>query len=135
MMKLKFFLLALLFVSLSCDDDDPVVINTETFLVEVDNIIVSEVTETTLPITLDFYGMVGTDGCHRFSYFEYEFDGNDIIIKCWGMRRVDPGIVCTDNIVELNGERLSLRIESAGQYFIRVIQSDGSEYEQELVVN
>lgn len=134
-MKFKLLLLAFLFVLTSCDDDDPTVINVETFLIEVSNIIVSDVTETTLPIHLDFYGFVGPDGCHRFSYFEYEFDGNDIIIKCWGMKRVGSDVVCTQSIAELNGERLSLLIETAGQYFIRVIQPDGSEYVQEVVVN
>ena len=133
-MKFKLLLLAFFFISISCNDDDTVVINTETYLIEVDNIIVSDVTETTLPINLDFYGIVGPDGCHRFAYFEYEFDDNDIIIKCWGIRRVDPGIACTANIVELNGERLSLLIPTAGQYFIKVIQPDGSEYVQELTV-
>lgn len=134
-MKLKLVLLAFFFLFISCEDDDSIVINTETYLIEVDNVEVPEFAETTLPIALDFYGTVGPDGCHRFSYFEYEFDGNDILIKCWGMRRVDPGIACTANIVELNGERLSLRIDSAGQYVIKVIQPDLSVYEQELVVN
>ncbi len=134
-MKIKLLVLALCFVFSSCENDDNTVINVETFLIEVDNFIISDVTETTVPIAIDFYGIVGTDGCHRFSHFETSFEGNDIFIKCFGMRRIDPDIVCTDNIVELNGERLFITLNQAGQYFVKVFQPDASVYEQELVVN
>ena len=134
-MKLKLLLLALVMGLMSCENDRPTVINVETFLIKVDNIVVSEVNETTLPIFVDFYGVIGTNGCHQSSHFETEVDGKDILIKCFGVRQVGSDLACTGNIVELNGERLRLDIGKAGQYFIKVIQPDLSVYEQELVVN
>ena len=92
------------------------------------------VTEATLPIDIDFYGIVGPDDCYQFSFFETEFDDNDIIIKCWGTRNLDPNAICTDNIVQLDGERLRIFLDVPGQYFIKVQQPDETEYVQELVI-
>ncbi len=75
-------------------------------------------------ITIRLFGVIGGDGCHSFSHFEYNKQSLQLDLTIWGKRT--PADVCPAVMVYLNGAEYKMLTSQSGTLFINVHQPDGS---------
>jgi hypothetical protein len=72
-----------------------------------------------------FYGFVGPDGCHRFKEFKLTRNATGADITVIGTQ-VTGGGDCTDLVVYLRGEPLTIDPPISDPFTVRVHQRDGT---------
>ncbi|PWD99690.1 hypothetical protein DDZ16_09605 [Marinilabilia rubra] len=118
---------------LLCACDDKRVANYESFLIEVESIFLPEDITVNEPFDIVFSGTIGINGCYRFSHFETEREGNDIVVETWGELNTSDD-VCADVMVYLDNEALSCQIHEKGDYTLKVKLPDGSFLKKQFTV-
>jgi hypothetical protein len=103
------------------------------FLIPVDSICISDDPAPGQQFEIRFSGLIGHNGCYRFSRFIVEQQGHEILIEAWGMLNKTSGD-CSDEMVSLDKEKLNYLIEVAGTYMLRIKQPDGSYMEKTFKV-
>jgi len=111
--------------STGCKKND----NNNDFLIKVDSIVMPDTLSFQDTLYVKFYGMVGPDGCYKFDRFEqvpYETGDlpNSMKFKVWGKHEDSEN--CTQQIVYLDGREISITGLSKGNFFVFVIQPDGT---------
>jgi hypothetical protein len=127
------FLSLILFCSflLSCHLDS---YETGNFLIKVDSIRVPDVIVKNIPFDIEFFGTIGSNGCHRFEYFNNSIIGNEISIEAWGSFDTRDG-ACTTVMVYMDGQKLTLTIPSPGIYNIIIVQPDNTSLMRQITVS
>lgn len=84
-------------------------------------------------LSVKFWGLVGTDGCHKFEEFETKLIGNDLHITLWGTK---PNFetACPAVMVYLDGKEFKTTFNQSGNYKIIIHQPDNSLLIESLVV-
>jgi hypothetical protein len=112
------------------DQDDP---RYASFKIKVDKISIPDTISSSDTLTLKFWGLVGTDGFHKFEEFETKLIGNDLHITLWGTK---PNFetACPTVMVYLDGKEFKTTINQSGNYRIIIHQPDNSLLIESLVV-
>lgn len=76
-------------------------------------------------LKIKFYGIVGPDGCHKFSHFEAHKKTNEVELTVWGSKPDYP-TACPEILVYLDGEEYNTVFSQAGLYYIKINQPDNS---------
>ncbi len=82
-------------------------------------------------LPIQFYGVIG-DGCDYFSRFEeVELDDTDPAntFKIRIYRKTEEGVACTEQIKYLEDAIINLTGMTAGNFYIKVVQPNGSYLE------
>ena len=97
----------------SCED--PNAPDYEYFLIKVDSVLIPEIILANVTFEIQFSGLIGHNGCYRFSEFKTEKQGENIIIEAWGKHNINSRI-CSDEMVSLDKEKLTYNISNKGNY-------------------
>ena len=104
------------------------------FMIHVDSIRVPEVVSQAKPFDIEFFGVIGFNGCYSFKTFNRVFRDNEITIEAFGT--IDQNSRnCPDALVTLEGKKLSTTITSPGIYQIIIKQPDSYSLVKQIVVN
>jgi len=104
------------------------------YRIPVDSIQVAEDIQAGEPFEIRFYGVVGTDGCHRFSRFDTEMNAAMLWVEVWGRRATGENIACPDVMVFLDGQPLELTVDQPGEYVLEIRQPEGDPLERVIRV-
>lgn len=118
----------LLLISCHNDPYEP-----ELFLIKVDSIHVPNAIVSNAPFDIDFFGTIGSDGCHKFESFKNSINSTDLLIEAWGSFDGKAGL-CPAVMVYLTGYKLIVTISTPGNYTIKVRQPDNSTLSREISV-
>lgn len=116
----SFIILGFMF---SCED--PNAPDYEYFMIKVDSLKTPEIILANETFEIQFSGLIGNNGCYRFSEFKTEKQGVNIIIEAWGKHNINSQI-CSDEMVSLHREKLLYRISEKGNYTLKIKQPDGT---------
>jgi hypothetical protein len=136
-MKPKQLLIHLLSVSLfcfiiySCHND---LYTPESFIIKVDSIHVPGVITSNNPFDIEFFGIIGTDGCHSFSHYIHSLNNTCLIIEALGNYDYRAGL-CPAVMVYLDGHKLNVTIPLPGTYTIKIREPDYSTLTRQITVN
>jgi len=114
----------------SCIEDPPALDN---YLIQVDSIHLPDNITADNPFFIEFYGIVGFDGCHSFENFNLTYKNNDIYIETWGFFDNKAG-TCPDVVVMLNGQKLNITIPFPGTYTLFIVEPYGYDLVKQIVV-
>jgi hypothetical protein len=106
----------------------------ENFLIQVDSIHVPEKITANTPFYIEFYGVVGYDGCHSFDNFNLTYKNNDISVQTWG-KYDNKAETCPDVIVFLNGQKLNITIPFPGVYRLLIVEPYGYDLVKQIIVD
>ncbi len=113
----------ILSVSLSsCDDQRD--FDYKYYLIRVDSVHMPQQITVKDTLSIEFFGTVGTDGCHSFSDFVTEKTDQTIFVEAWG-KVVKGSLMCPTVMVFLDGETLEYTFEKPGDYTIKIVQPEG----------
>lgn len=114
----------------SCVAEPPAI---KDYLIQVDSIHVPETINASVPFYIEFYGVVGFDGCHSFENFNLTYKNSDIYIETWGKFDNKAG-ACPDVVVMLNGQKLNTTIAFPGTYTLFIVEPYGYDLVKQIVV-
>ncbi|MBW7848691.1 MAG: hypothetical protein H3C41_11490 [Bacteroidales bacterium] len=118
--KTILFVLSCLFLTLfSCNPSEE--ITEQEYLITVDSIQCQDTVKVLTPFKLVFYGIIGENGCYRFSRFHTENIKNMIEIQTIGLKKVGPNLVCPELLPLLDGQELELKADSIGELKLKVM--------------
>lgn len=103
------------------------------YKIKIDRIEAPDTLSVSDSLKINFYGTVGTDGCHSFDDFETEQNDRRIEITAWGKIPTDAN-VCPDVMVYLDGEEFKTKLNEPGKYQIIISQPDSSKMSKYVVV-
>ncbi len=113
----------------SCQKDE----DYEYFLIQVDSVSIPETILANQSFELEFFGYIGYNGCYSFSEFVSEKQNKTILVEAQGKLNV-KSTICSDVMVGLNGEKLSLLLKETGNYNLKIKQPDGTFLERQILV-
>ena len=125
---LSFITFCLILISCHKDPSGP-----ELFLIKVDSIHVPGAILSNTPFDIDFFGTIGSDGCHKFESFQTSVNNTDFLIEAWGSRDIKNG-VCPAVMVYLTGYKLTVTVSTPGNYTIKIKQPDNTTLSREITV-
>lgn len=94
----------------------------EKFIIDVDSISAPQSINLNDTLRIQFWGIIGSNGCYSFGNFESNTSGEQLTITPWGYY-TEAG-ACTDAIVELRGEEFKVVPEKKGTISIIISQPD-----------
>ena len=103
------------------------------YLIKVDSIKIPDHIKANTPFEIIPYGIVGINLCYSFSHFKAEKLNNLIVVESWGKYYSTSG-VCADALADFEGNKLSITLAEAGNYYIRMKRQDGTFLERQLTV-
>lgn len=126
MKNIKFIIVSIVLFVNSCSVE-PAEENNDykDFIIRIDKITASDTISVTDSLTIKFDGVVGTNGCNKFKYFEVVNKLKEIHITVWGTRP-NYDTVCPTVMVYLNGKEYKTKFEKTGLNKIVVHQPDNS---------
>lgn len=104
------------------------------FLITVDSIHVPVTITSNTPFDIEFFGMVGVDGCYSFKVFNQIIKDNDITIETWGTYD-SKAKVCPEVLVTLYGKKINMTIPYPGIYYIKITEPYGYPLVKQIIVN
>jgi len=104
------------------------------FLIHVDSIRVPETVIQAKSFDIEFFGVIGFNGCYSFKTFNRVVKGNEITIEAFGTLDEKSG-VCPDVLVTLDGIKLSSTINLPGIYQIIIKEPDSFTLIKQIIVN
>jgi hypothetical protein len=114
------FLIVVAVISLSsCDKKAR--ITEEEYVIKVDSIETVDTVQLNQMFQVDFFGIVGENGCYRFSRFYTERTGMKFRIQAIGLREVGDNLICPELLPMLNGQNLQLKADSLGTIKLEII--------------
>jgi hypothetical protein len=125
---LSFITFCLILISCHKDPSGP-----ELFLIKVDSIHVPNTILSNTPFDIDFFGTIGSNGCHKFESFQTSVNNTDFMIEAWGSRDNKNG-VCPTVMVYLTGYKLIVTISTSGNYTLKIKQPDNTFLSKEITV-
>jgi hypothetical protein len=124
-MNLKMRLLSLFTVMLLFSSCVNKLSTSSDFLIKVDSIHCPDSVASNTSFDIEFFGIIGFDGCSSFKTFNQRSEEKDITIEAWGTYN-DSGGACPAVLVSLDGQKLSMKIPFAGTYKIHINEPDNS---------
>lgn len=112
---------ALLFVFLSTSCMKEKTPQSEEYVIKVDSIQVTDNVRVGSQIEVDFFGMIGPNGCSSFSRYIIKSNGKLHNVTLIGKRKVGENLICTENLPMLDGMSLSLPADSIGVYTVEIV--------------
>jgi hypothetical protein len=116
---------------LSCHDDSA---SSDDFMIKVDSFKVADAVTSATPFDVTFYGTIGRNGCYSFKTFNRVASGNEISIEAWGTFDYSTQS-CPEELVLLNGIKLSLTIPFPGTYRIKIKEPEDYSLVKQITVN
>ena len=103
------------------------------FIIKIDKITFQDTLSVNDTLTIQFYGLVGYDGCHQFKEFETSQNSSEIHITTLGTK---PNFetICPTVMVYLDGKEFKTIFQQIGNYKIIIHQPDNSLLIESLVV-
>jgi hypothetical protein len=95
------------------------------FLIKVDSIHCPDSVMPNTRFDIEFFGVVGFNGCYSFKTFNQHVSDFDILIEAWGTYDNSSGI-CTDALVLLNGQKLGMTFAKPGIYRLEIAEPDNT---------
>jgi hypothetical protein len=115
--------IALSAIIASCSNDDSG--GTSDFLIKVDSIHCPDSVVANTRFDIEFFGVIGFNGCFSFKTFNQHIFDYDILIEAWGTYDNSSGI-CPDALVLLNGQKLGMTFAKPGIYRIEIAEPDNT---------
>jgi hypothetical protein len=115
----------------SCSND---LTSNSDFMIHVDSIRVPETVSQTESFDIEFFGVIGFNGCYSFKTFNRVIKGNEITIEAFGTIDDKRG-VCPDALVTLDGKKLATTITIPGTYQIIIKEPDSFSLIKQIIVN
>jgi hypothetical protein len=104
------------------------------FMIHVDSIRVPETVSQAESFDIEFFGVIGFNGCYSFKTFNRLIKGNEITIEVFGT--IDNmSRVCPDALVTLDGIKLATTITIPGTYLIIIKEPDSYSLVKQITVN
>lgn len=94
-------------------------------MVKVDSIHLPSEIKSTIPFEIEFFGIIGNNGCYHSGGYLQTSSGNDIIIEAYGTFDFQAKN-CPAIMVYLNPNRLIMTIPDQGIYNLKIKQPDGT---------
>jgi hypothetical protein len=132
MKNIKFFLFLIFSFSINFCTTEPDNDYSD-YKIRIDKISFSDTISVTDSLFIKFDGLVGTDGCHKFKYFETYNKLKEIHFTVWGTR---PNFrtACPTVMVYLNGKEYKTKFYQTGIYKIFIHQPDNSFFMDSVFV-
>jgi hypothetical protein len=111
------------FFTIGCKKDNPPKV--DYYQIKVDSIISPDTISIEQALTLEFYGIIGINGCHSFHKFEIAYDSSSIKISVIG--QYVHYELCTENLPLLNGKELLIYKLPSGNTDIQINNPDGND--------
>lgn len=105
----------------------------ENYKIKVDKIEMPDTISSSDSLSIKFYGVIGTDGCHGFKQFEVYKQVNLIEITVWGSRPKFK-TMCPAVMVYLDGREYKTKLDGKGKYEIIINQPDNSKLKKIIFV-
>ncbi len=105
---------------LSCNQKEALTWNEE-FLIKVDSIHYPDQLNVGQTLDIQFFGMVGHNGCSNFKRFVVSKNDSVYTIQVVGERKMGKNLICTEAIQFLNDKKISLLQDTAGVFKIEII--------------
>jgi len=118
-----FIALTICVMIVSCSDDNSG--GNAHFLIKVDSIHCPDSVTANTPFDIEFFGVVGFNGCYSFKTFNQHIFDYDIQIEAWGTYDNSSG-VCPEVLVLLNGQKLGMTFAKPGLYRIEITEPDNT---------
>ena len=133
MKKIRTFLIAAFLICFlayfsSCQKDE----DYNYFRIQVDSVYIPESVLASQPFEVEFYGIVGYNGCYSFEKFVSDKQNKTILVEALGKYNVNS--VCPTVMVYLNGKKIEFLLEEAGSYKLRIKQPEGTFLERQFWV-
>jgi hypothetical protein len=113
-------ILAIFLMLASCSNQN----NTYTdFLIKVDSIHCPDTVTANTRFDIEFFGIIGFNGCYSFKTFNQKINDEDITIEAWGTYDANAGI-CPTALVKLDGQKLGMTLAIPGLYRIEITEPD-----------
>ena len=109
----------LLFCWIACTNEKTS--QTEEYVIKVDSVQVAETVTHGSKIVVEFYGIIGPNGCSSFSRFITISQNKTHNITVIGKRNVGENLMCPENLPILNGMKLELVADSVGIYTVEIV--------------
>jgi hypothetical protein len=103
------------------------------FLIKVDSIHCPDTVTANTKFDIEFFGIIGFNGCYSFKTFNQRFNDEDITIEAWGTYDTSSG-ACPAALVKLDGQKLGMNIGIPGLYRIEIAEPDLTIIVQPVVV-
>ena len=113
--------------------EDPNAPDYEYFMIKVDSVKIPEIILVNETFEIQFSGLIGHNGCYRFSEFKTEKQGENIIIEAWGKHDIRARF-CSDEMVSLDKEKLTYNNSNKGNHTLKIKQPDGTFLLKEILV-
>jgi hypothetical protein len=126
-----FLITGICLIFYSCSND---LSSTSDFMIQVDSIRVPEVVSQAKPFDIEFFGVIGFNGCYSFKTFNRVIKGNEITIQAFGSID-EKSRICPDALVTLDGKKLSTTIALPGTYQIIIKEPDSFSLIKQIIVN
>jgi hypothetical protein len=107
----------------SCGDDDSG--GNSDFMIKVDSIHCPDSVMPNTRFDIEFFGVIGFNGCYSFKTFNQHVSDFDILIEAWGTYDNSSGI-CPEVLVLLNGQKLGMTFAKPGIYRIEIAEPDNT---------
>lgn len=107
----------------SCGNDDSEAYSD--FLIKVDSIHCPDSVTSNTRFDIEFFGVIGFNGCYSFKTFNQHIFDYDILIEAWGTYDNSSGN-CPDALVLLNGQKLGMTLSKPGIYRIEIAEPDNT---------
>lgn len=121
-------LILFLISMVSCED-----LGYTSFKIHIDSLAHPDTVMVSQEVDIEFYGLVGPDGCHDFKTIQMEpLSDSSVQFTVWG-ERPDYETVCPAVMVYLAGEIYTMTFDAPGWHHIRVSQPDGSVFRDSLI--
>ena len=108
-------------IIVSCGDDDSSA--STDFLIKVDSIHCPDTVTENTRFDIEFFGIIGFNGCYSFKTFNQRINDEDITIEAWGTYDNNAG-TCPAALVKLDGKKLSMNLAIPGLYRIEISEPD-----------
>jgi hypothetical protein len=106
----------------------------EDYMIKVDSIHIPGTIILHTPFDIEFFGIVGFDGCHSFkTYNQTTTTDNNITIEAWG--NYESKGSCPAVLVTLEGQKLNMTFHTPGTYTIKIQEPDNSSIVRQITVN
>jgi hypothetical protein len=105
---------------------------TNDFLIKVDSIHFPDTVPTFTQFNIEFFGIIGFNGCVKFKSFMSSTNDNRITISAWGTFDDKAG-TCPDMLVSLDGIKFNTTFTSPGTYLIIVQEPDNSSLVVQII--
>jgi hypothetical protein len=116
--------LAIACVAIVAACGDPFSPGSQDYIIKVDSVAGPGAVSGGAPFTVYVYGFVGGNGCHQFKEFQVDRSAGAADITVVGHREGGTGTLCTQNIVMLDGEPLTISPPITDPFLLRFHQPD-----------